>query len=364
MNQERLLQRFLRYVACASESFHERAFCLLVEEELKALGVQVERQEVGEKCGSDGWNIHGFLPGTGEPILFSAHLDTMPPGENIRPVITDGIIRSSGDTILAADDKAGIAALVEAIAMIVESGAAHRPVEILLTLCEEVGMLGAKYADYSKIVSKEAVVLDFDAVGIIINRSPAYIRLYFRIDGKSAHAGLSPDQGINALKAAATAVANIPCGFIGEMSVQNVANFAAPGRTNAVSDVATFDAEIRSYEEETLQALAAEMERQVAAACAAVGATYSVRRERFSDALYVPEDSPLILALSAAMEQCGVTPSVEKTFGGCDATWISANGIDVVNIGVGMEGAHSVQEYIAVADLVATTEILLKVITG
>ena len=87
MDCERLFQRFVRYITCSSESFHERAFCLMMEQELMSLGLQVERQEIGAKIGSDGWNIHAFLPGTGEPLLLCAHLDTMPPGVGIQPVL-------------------------------------------------------------------------------------------------------------------------------------------------------------------------------------------------------------------------------------------------------------------------------------
>ena len=362
MDCERLFQRFVRYITCSSESFHERAFCLMMEQELMSLGLQVERQEIGAKIGSDGWNIHAFLPGTGEPLLLCAHLDTMPPGVGIQPVLANGDIRSSGDTILAADDKAGIAALMEAVTMLVESGTTHRPVEILLTLCEEVGMLGAKFADYKKIYSKEAVVLDFDAVGTIVNRSPAFMRLYFEIHGKSAHAGLAPDAGINALKAAAAAVAAIDCGFVGALSVQNIANFRAPGLTNAVCSYAAFDAEIRSYEESVLQQLMADMQAEVARACEKAGATYELRTERVSDALYVPEDHPLICALCRAMEACGVTPSIERTFGGCDATWLAANQIAAINIGVGMKEAQSVQELIALSDFETLTQILMRLL--
>ena len=115
MNKQRLLDRFLRYINCPSESGSERSFCELIEQELSALGLEVKRGEVGEKCGSNGFNLYAFLPGDGEPLLLSAHLDTVSPGVGIRPVIEDGVIRSSGDTILGADDKSGVAAILEAL---------------------------------------------------------------------------------------------------------------------------------------------------------------------------------------------------------------------------------------------------------
>lgn len=359
MNQEHVKDRFYRYISCPSVSFHEKDFCLMVEEDLKALGFEVKRQEIGHLFGSDGWNIYAFLPGEGEPVLFSAHLDTMPPGENIKPVEKDGIIYSSGDTILAADDKAGVASAIEAAEIIVNSGAKHRPIEFLFMLGEEVGMLGSKNADYAMVRSRECVVLDYDDVGTMINRAPAYVQLHFEIKGKLAHAGIEPDKGNNALKAACEAISNIPCGFIGDISVQNVANLLAPGRTNAVSDTASFDTEVRSFDEAIEQRLLQEMIHQVELACSKYGTTYTVSENRVSDVLYVPEDSHLIQTLSKAMEEAGITPVVERTYGGSDATWISANGIAAVNTGVGMKDVHSTAENLAIKDLENATKILV-----
>ena len=199
MNKERLLQRFLQYVTCASETYQEREFCIMMEEELTSLGLHWERQEIGEMFGSNGWNLHAILPGTGAPLLLCAHMDTVAPGYGISPILRDGVIYSDGTTILGSDDKAGIAAAMEAVQTIVEKGLPHRPIEFLLTICEENGILGSKYADYSKIISKEAIVLDNEDVGHLVNQAAAYMKIHFSIQGKSAHAGVSPESGIHAL---------------------------------------------------------------------------------------------------------------------------------------------------------------------
>ncbi len=362
MNQERLLERLIRYVSCGSESRNEAAFCKLLEDELKGQGLTPERQEVGHLFDSNGWNVFASLPGEGEPILFSAHLDTVAPGNGIKPVVKDGVIRSSGDTILGSDDKSGIAAVLEALTCILEEKAPHRPVEMLFTLCEEVGLLGSKHADYTKIKSKRAVVLDCSDMGLVVNRSPAHLKFSVTITGKGAHAGLAPDKGINALKAAAEAVTNIQVGFIGDLSVANVANFMAPGKVNVVPDIVTFEAEIRSLEEDKLQELAAKLEKAVRDAAEKYGATCEITCDRQSDVLHIKEDSPLIQDMKAAIAAVGLTPKVEKTFGGCDATWLNANGIDVVNIGTGMTDVHSLAESIAVKDLENITQIVYNLI--
>ena len=362
MNKKRLTQRFLRYVTCASESRDEREFCLMLEDELKEMGVRVGRDESGEKCGSNGWNIRASLPGHGEPILFCAHLDTVSPGKGIKPVLDGGVIRSGGDTVLGADDKAGVAAIMEAFESLTEHDLAHRPVEALFTICEELGLMGSKHADYSAFSSRQAVVLDSGpAVGSIINRAPANIRIHVKITGKSAHAGIAPNEGVHALKAAAAAISSIPCGYVDDESVMNIANMLAPGKTNVVPSLASFNMEIRSFSEATLDKHLKAAKKAVKDACDLYGASYSFEPERHSSVLHVPENGSLICLIRKALNDIGVEGCVDRTFGGSDATWLNANGIEAVNIGIGMKDAHSVTEHIAVDDLETTARLVMNI---
>ncbi len=363
MTEDRLVERFLRYVSCDSESRCELPFCKLIEDELKALGLAVTIDRVGPPCGSDGYNIIAKLEGTGEPLLFCAHLDTVTPGRGIRPVIGDGVIRSAGDTVLGADDKSGVAAVMETLHEIAEHNLPHRPVEVLFTVCEEVGLLGSKHADYSKISAKEAVVLDSSMAGCIVNRAPAMVVLSVCIEGRAAHAAMDPKSGINAIKVAADAIAAIPCGNVDEDSTVNVANLLAPGKYNIVPDRATFQMDVRSFEEGTLEGHILFIERALSAACDKFGASYTMEQQRHSDVLFVPEESGIIRRLFNIYERLGIPVRAERTFGGSDATWLNANGIAAVNIGTGMANVHSVSEQIAIDDLKTTKEIVLALAT-
>lgn len=359
MDKKRLLERFLKYISCDSESGNEKQFCEMIEGELRALGVTFRRDDVGEQCHSNGWNIFASLPGEGEPILFSAHLDTVSPGVGIKPVIEDGCIRSSGDTILGADDKSGIAAVMEAVETILEEKSPHRPIEILFSICEERGLLGSRYADYSYINSKQAVVLDSGSKDSIINEAPANMHLHIEITGRSSHAGVSPERGIHALKAAAEAISNIPCGYVDDVTVMNVANLQSLGKTNIVPDKATFDMEIRSFSEERLDYHVARTENAIRAACEVFGAAYKISMEKQCDVLHVPKESALLKRLLDVYTGLGVTMHIDKTYGGSDATWLFAHGIDALNIGTGMVDAHALSEHIEVADLELTARAVL-----
>lgn len=364
MNSARLIERFFNYVQCASESGKEADFCRLLENELKRLGLFVQRDCVGHLCGSDGWNIYARLDGKSDTMLFSAHLDTVYPGENIKPVLKDGTIHSGGDTVLGADDKAGITAIMESLDSVIESGKSHRTVEVLFSVCEETGLLGAKHADFSSIISKQAVVLDNESLGEIINLNPANVVVYFEVFGKSAHAGMSPEKGVHALKAAAKAVANIPVGNVDEISVMNISNFISPGKTNVVADKASFDMEIRSFSEERLQQHLTAIEKAVKEACDYYGASYKMTTDRHSDVIYVPESSSLVDEIIQKFAQLGVVGKTTKSFGGCDATHIFEAGIDVVNLGIGMKAVHSCDEHIAVQDLETTAKLVELLMAG
>lgn len=363
MNRERLLQRFFQYITCDSESYHERNFCLMMEDELNMLGVMTRRQEIGALIGSDGWNIYARLPGQGKPLLLCAHLDTVVPGKGIVPMMKDGIIFSEGNMVLGADDKAGIAAIMEAVQTIVENQLPHRPIEILLTICEETGILGSKLADYQNIDSTEAVVLDDEIVGHMVNQAAAYVKYHFEIQGKRAHAGVCPEKGIHALKAAAECVAQLRCGRISENSVMNVANFLCAGQTNVVPETASFDVEIRSYCEEELQLLVSRMIHVVETVCSSYGAKFNKQEERISNAFCISEDTPVIQQTCKALREMGIEPSIERTLGGSDITWLVENGISTINIGVGMRDVHGSGEHILFQDIITTTELLLKLLT-
>lgn len=360
INTQRLVDRFLKYIACDSESRDEKQFCELIERELSEMGLETSRDQAGERCGSNGWNVYASLPGEGEPLLLCAHMDTVSPGKGICPVIKeDGVIYSQGNTILGADDKCGISAIMEAIQTIQECEFPHRPVEVLFTICEEVGLLGSRNADYCRLHSKQAVVLDSGIVEELINRAPANMELNVEIFGRASHAGVAPEEGIHALKAAAAAVAQIPCGQVDELTVMNVSNFLSPGKTNVVPDYTSFDMEIRSFDEEQLQARIKETEQILKEVCGRTGVSYKLKTQRHTNVLHVPEDTLFVKRLMECCRTLGREPRAVQIFGGSDASWLFANGIDAINIGTGMNKVHSTDEFLSVKEMTCAAQLLL-----
>ena len=276
INKERLLSTFLDYVQIDSESTHEGAIAARVAEDLRAIGCEVYVDQSGEKTGSDTGNLYCTLPGNtgGEPILFSAHMDTVVPGVGVKPVIEDGVIRSSGDTVLGGDDKSGIAAIVEALRTIVEQNLPHPTIEALFTVCEEVGLRGSQHMDYSRITAKKAAVLDSSGdAGKIITAAPGQYKLSAAVIGRRAHAGVAPEEGISAVQVLSEAIANMKLLRIDEETTANIGTISAQYATNIVPERAELIGECRSRRDDKLEAQGQHMMDCLQAACDKYGAT-------------------------------------------------------------------------------------------
>src|SRR5581483_3173936 len=225
IDSRRMTEHFLKLVRIDSLSKKERAVALALREELEALGAQVEFDQAGEAVGGDVGNLIARLPGTDAarpPMLLSAHMDTVVPGEGIRPVVEGDRIRSDGTTILGGDDKSGIAIIMEVLRTLKDQNIPHGEIEVVFTICEEFGLVGAKNLDISKLKSKQGLVLDCDNVGFLFTRSPSSDRLEFKVHGLEAHAGVCPEQGISAIQIASEAISRMKLGRIDFETTANI----------------------------------------------------------------------------------------------------------------------------------------------
>ena len=249
MNKERLVKTFTDLVALDSPSFDEQAVCRYIKERLTALGVQVAEDDSAAATGSTCGNLLATIPGDPslEPVLFAAHMDTVEPSRG-KQAVTDenGRITSCGDTVLGADDFAGVSAILEGVASLLESGATHPTLELLFTTGEEHFCVGAKAFDAQRLQSKTAYVMDLSGpVGDCAVAAPTLITFSAEVVGKAAHAGFAPEDGVHAIQVAAAAIANLPSGRWGDVTV-NVGTISGGRATNIVPDSCTVTGEIRA----------------------------------------------------------------------------------------------------------------------
>ena len=355
INRDRLVSTFLELVQIDSPSGHEEEIARHLTAELKSLGLTVERDTTG--------NVIGRLAGEGPPILLSAHMDTVEPGRGVKPVITNGIITSDGATILGGDDKSGVAVILEVLRALVEQGLAHPPLEVALTVSEEIGLEGAKGLDLNTLRAKKGIVLDSGGeIGAIVVSAPSQERIKAVVHGKTAHAGVEPEKGINAIVVAAEAIAAMPLGRIDEETTANIGRIQGGTATNIVPDRVEMAGEARSHDERKLEAQVRAMTEALKAAAGRHGATVEIDVEHSYSTFQLSEEDDIVRRAVAAAQSLGLTPALVPSGGGSDANIFNAGGIATINISAGMDKVHTTEERLAVDDLVKSAEFLLAIL--
>lgn len=365
INEKRLLERFLKYVKIDSPTKEEKDFAMELKHELEELGMDVRMDDAGEKVGSNSGNLIGYLKGNteGEGILFSAHMDTVSPGRGIKPEIRDGIIYSDGSTILGGDDKAGIAAIVEAIQSIREHNVPHGNIEVAFTIFEEGGLFGSKNLDYSSINAKNGFVLDSGGdPGTIIVQGPAQNKIDVRFTGKEAHAGVAPETGVSAIQMAGEAISNMRLLRIDEDTTANIGSIKAEGPTNIVPKIVEFSAEARSLSDEKLKDQSDHMVKCCQDAADKYGGSVEVNVEAAYGAFRIEDSHPLVNVVRKACEELNIQANITKSGGGSDTNIFNANGIAAINLGIGERKPHTLEEHLHIQDLENSARLVIEII--
>jgi len=360
INQNRLINTFLELVRIDSPSGHEEAIGRDLTARLKALGLAVTQDAAGNLVA----RLVGAEEARGdEPLLLSAHMDTVGADTGIQPVVKDGIIRSDGTTILGADDKSGVAVILEVLQVLHDDGLAHPPLEVVFTTGEEQGLVGAKALDLGQFCAREGIVLDSGgAIGTVIVSAPYQDKLFVTVHGRAAHAGAEPERGINAICVAAEAITAMSLGRIDEETTANVGLIRGGVATNIVPDEVELHCEARSRDEAKLIAQVQAMRAALDEAAARRGATVDLQQERSYDGFNLSPDMPIVKRVVAAVKARELEPLLLPSGGGSDANILNSGGIATINISTGMAEVHTVNEYIAIEDIAQSAELLLRIV--
>lgn len=367
VNKERVIAELIELVQIDSVSYKEGKVAKILVDKLKQLGFEVYIDDTGTQCGGETGNIIATLRGNrlGKTVLFSAHMDTVSPGERIKPIVDEahGIIKSDGTTVLGSDDKGGIVAILEAIRAIKENNINHADIQIVFTVCEEVGLFGAKNLDFSNIHADFGFVLDGGgAPGKIIVKAPAQESIEVKIKGRPAHAGVSPEEGISAVMVAARAIEKMKLLRIDEDTTANIGIINGGIATNIVMPELEILAEVRSLDISKLEKQTKHMVDTFKQAAEDFGAKIEIKTKRMYDAFNVDENDEIVNILKKILINMGIEPTVISTGGGSDTNILNANGIKAVNLSVGMEKAHTLEEYIAIEDLMNSAKLVVEII--
>jgi tripeptide aminopeptidase len=374
INQERLKNLLIELIKIDSLSRREYDVAMRLKRELEELGASVFIDDAGAKVGGNVGNLIARFPGNAagsQPLLLSAHMDTVVPGEGIVPILDGDILRTDGRTVLGGDDKSGVAIICEVLRVIKENHLPCCDIDIVFTICEEAGLIGAKCLDAGRLRARTGLVLDSDSVGFLFTKAPASNRMEFHVHGLAAHAGMCPEKGIDAIKVAAEGIAQMNLGRIDHETTANIGLIEGGMAVNIVPNRVILRGKARSHSEEKLERQTAHMKQclEVAAARHTLeldGKRYSAsveaKIERDYDRMDVPDSAPIVQLVRAAAKNLHLDVQTLATGGGCDANVLNRKGLVVANLSTGMREIHTVNEWLDLKDLNQSAQMVLEIV--
>lgn len=353
ISKVRVLATFLDLIKIDGQSYNERAVCDYLHIYLGKYADEIIEDDAGDAIGANCGNLFMRIRGncaSAPTVILSAHMDTVQSTNGIKPIRSEGVIRTDGTTILGADNRLGLALICEAVRSLKENNEQFGDVELVISICEEVGLLGAKQFDFSRLQGKIAYVLDSgnNPVFTLINKSPSAIRFDIDVIGKSAHSGIAPERGINAIAAAAAAIARIDQGRINDNTTVNIGCIEGGKASNIVPDRVHVKGETRSYTTEDISKqwdiIRTAFQEEASRRGAALDLTYTEDYHHFC----VDETAPII---GQARQTADTTFTIQSSFGGSDANVFNLNGIEAVVLGTGQWEPHTHEEYVRIDEV-------------
>lgn len=350
---------FLKTTLVPGPSLREKTFARYIAPILEELGFQLQYDRAGDVFGGDCGNLIAYWPGTdptAEPLMFSAHMDTILDSSGCVPVIRDGMIHADGKAILGSDDRSAISAYVEAVQAVQASGMPCGPVELVLTVNEQNGLCGARELDAAKVRSRYGFVFDHPGdVGQVIRRSPYWrpFNVWFRIKSGAAGGHISEKPGLpNAFDMGAEAYRRIPHGYFDNGETAVLIGILRGGEVSSIVPGELYmRGEVRSYRREYAERRIAEIRRICQEAAAAYGGVAEFQAETGYDGYEIPEDDPAYRCFCQAAEAAGVAWYPDQVLGGADTNFLRAHGIDCLTLGNGYRNTHTYQESISIENL-------------
>jgi tripeptide aminopeptidase len=333
-------------------------------------------------------NLLVGLPGRGglrsaQPILFMTHMDTVPLCAGAAPKRRAGKIVNTAKTALGGDNRTGCAVLATLAAELLRQRAEHPPMTLLFTVREESGLWGARHVRREDL-GGAAMAFNYDG------RRPADVtigavgadRWDVEIFGRAAHAGAAPERGISATMILAEALVEVRrAGFFGKVErngrsgTSNVGPIRGAGEgpagdaTNVVTDYLRVWGESRSHDRRFYRDITAAYRDafQRAAAAAASGDGKRGRVRFTARTAYLPfrlrENAAVVRRAVAAVAGQGLEPQLRIANGGLDANCLVRHGIPTVTFGAGQNGAHTVDEWVDLAEFEAACRVAFALAT-
>ncbi len=364
VNRDRLVEEFCQLVRIDSISKKEREMADCLKLKLTKLGFEVYEDDAGKKIGGNAGNLICTLKGAESlpSVLFMAHIDTVVPGIGKKPIVDGDYVKSDGKTVLGADDLAGVEIILEAMRCIKENNIEHGDIEVVFTVAEEIGLLGSKNLDFSKIKSKFGFILDSGSKGSVIVGAPSENLIDIIVYGKAAHAGVEPENGVDAIRIASEAIANMKLGRIDFETTSNIGIINGGRATNIICERVDLKGEARSRDDKKLAKQTEHMEDCFKKAAEKYDGKVDFKFEKCYSGYKIKKDEPVLRLFEKASKASGVEANLISMNGGSDANILNEKGIRALNISMGAEKYHTVNEVADINEMVKMAQLLINIV--
>ena len=381
--RDRLLSDFVRYCEIESPSGQERKMADALTEDLRALGLEVHEDDSGPETGSNAGNLLARIDGPpgSRSIVLCAHLDTVPLDAPVEVALRgrqaedeedangdapaaprEGWFENANEAILGADNKAAVVVMMEVARRAVREGTPVG-IELLFTTTEELALKGAKAFDLSRLRSEFGYVFDHATpIGEIIVAAPTYYRIDASFHGHAAHAGIRPEDGRNAIAAAAAGIAALELGRLDPQTTANVGVIKGGTAGNVVAERCDVMLEARSIDHDRAYTTASRIVDSLTAAASDSECDVEIDVEEQFRGYKLAKSSAPVMAAAAALEAVGFEPSYVNTGGGSDANAFIARGFPCVNLANGTERSHQPDESVSTWALEEMLDVALNLV--
>lgn len=361
MNPSRIIEIFLQVIKINALSQQEKPLADFIESFLKNLGYTVEFDDSAKYTNSNTGNVICTIGNGGDFVMLS-HMDTARPTENVQPIIKEGIITSSGDTVLGVDNREGVAILLYTLERIAKEKIPVKDFTVAFTTCEETTLFGSKYLKLNGNIKKGFVFDSGYRTGNFIYSSCGAIGFNLKVIGKASHSGIAPEKGINSLVVAANSISKLPLGRIDDETTINIGTLKSGSAVNVIPELTEIVGEVRSFNvdkaEKYFNSLIETFEDESKKMNAKIKYDYFWDFKPYT----ISEHSEVYKDIVTVIKKVGLIPTPKISLGGSDANSLNANGIESVNIGIGAQNPHSNDEFVLIEDLIKSAEIAIELV--
>lgn len=361
MNKQRLIDLFLEVARINALSGNEKPIAEYIKSFLTQYGYQVNEDNSRSATNSNTGNLICKI-GSGGNYLLLSHMDTARPTEQVKPVILEDRITSSGDTVLGVDNRAGVSVLLYTLEKIAKEKIPVKDFTVAFTTCEETTLFGSKNLGVNGEIKHGFIFDSGYRPGSFIYSACGAIGLTIKIIGKASHSGISPEKGINSMQVAAKAISQLPLGRIDEETTMNIGLLKSGSAVNVIPELTELEGEVRSFNlkkaEDNFNLLVNIFKSEAEKVGGKIEVNY------FWDFLpyTIPETAYVYKEITRVLNKVGLEPTPKISLGGSDANSLNGRGIESVNLGIGAQNPHSNEEFIFIEDLIKSAEIALELV--